>query len=172
LKTCAFLSLLVACGSTTASSSDAGFDAPIEAAADAAPADAAPEAPFDAGLVTSLYGAFHAGIGGEHNLTIGADGTWSQTNWLCGGGGAGGTCGGGVWQADGPGLKLLPKTGDAQLAWFSGSYAQVLVAIVGGKLHAVAPDASSMDFFPGYECYVNCDSSDEVGPCAKPGHTC
>jgi len=34
--------------------------------------------PGDAGPVTSFYGAFHAGTGGEHNLTIDAGGMWPQ----------------------------------------------------------------------------------------------
>jgi len=132
--------------------------------------DATPsETGADAGVVTSLYGTFHEGNGGEHNLTINNNtGTWTEQNWLCGGGGGGGGCGSGIVQANGNTLTLLPSGDAGTMIWFSGSVSSVTVTIALGKLHTVTTGAAggeqTLDVFPGYECYIDCDKGSS-GPC-------
>jgi hypothetical protein len=133
--------------------------------------DAADASPPDAGAVTSLEGAFHAGIGGENNLTIDAAGSWSFSTWVCGSDGAGGGRGAGVWSKDGDGLKLLPAGAAPELGWVFGSVSSVSVTIVGGRLHTVSSStrgSDAIDFHPGYECYVACGESTAIVPCSKP----
>jgi hypothetical protein len=188
---------LVACGSSggtgglfAANGGDAGGGGTADASGTkpdgAAPGDdASPGADAseggggegDAGPVTSLTGGFHAGIGGEENVTIDPGGTWKSETWVCVIDGAGGGCSGGTWEATNSGLRLLPPAGKTSFYWIEGGEAtSVIVSIVGGKLHTVADTAgtaTTMDLLAGYECYVDCDKG-IVALCSKPGsqNTC